>query len=119
MKKIFIIAIIIVVLLLLEASVSKAATYYVDFNDGNDSNNGTSTSTPFKHSPGDDLAIGTADITILSHGDSVILKGGIIYTGEIDIDWSGSLAGGYITYDGDSGTIVPRWGLGTDKAKID
>ncbi len=85
-----------------------AADYYVDYVGGLDTNNGTSTSTPFKHSPGDDNATDTALATSLSAGDMVYFKGGVIYVGEIDVDWSGS-SGNRITYDGNSGG---SWGTG-------
>ncbi len=90
-----------------------ATTYYVDFSNGNDTNSGTSSTNAFKHSPGDSNASGIALSVTLSSGDEVVLKGGTTYTGMINIYTSS------ITYDGDSGKVVPRWGSGTDKAKID
>lgn len=85
-----------------------ASTYYVDYQTGSDSNNGTSMSAPFKHSPGDTNAISIARSLVLKGGDTVIFKGGIRYFGTIDLDWSGSPESA-ITYDGNSdGT----WGIG-------
>ena len=100
-------------------------TYYVDYSTGLDTNNGTSTSTPFKHCPGDTAASNTAGSIVLTAGDRVIFKGGITYTGTtndlINISWSGSGDGDSqrIIYDGDSGTYAARWASGTDKAIID
>ena len=101
------------VLFSLLAVPSYATTYYVDFDTGVDTNNGTATGTAFTHCPGDDSATGTAASTVLSAGDTVVFKGGVSYLGRIDIDWSGS-AGNVITYDGNT---AGAWGTG--KAIID
>lgn len=85
-----------------------AATYYIDYTGGADTNNGTSTSTPFKHCPGDDNATSTSLATTLSGGDTIVFKGGVVYQGRVDLDWSGS-AGSVITYDGNS---AGTWGTG-------
>jgi hypothetical protein len=96
------------------------ATYYVDYVGGADTNNGTATSTPWKHCPGDSNATGNADITV-SAGDKIIFKGGVKYIGGVTCDASGNAdtLAGRIHYDGDSGTYVTRWGSGTSKAEID
>jgi len=52
-----------------------AATYYVDYTNGSDSNNGTSKSTPWKYAPGMYSCANTCNSTVLKPGDSVILKG--------------------------------------------
>jgi hypothetical protein len=52
-----------------------AATYYVDYSNGSDSNNGTSKSTPWKYAPGMYGCANTCNSTKLNPGDSVILKG--------------------------------------------
>lgn len=88
--------------------VASAATYYVDFDAGNDANNGTSTGTAWKHCPGDTNATATADSTTLSAGDTVKFKGGVVYLGLIAGSWSGS-AGLVITYDGNH---AGDWGTG-------
>jgi Right handed beta helix region len=59
--------------------VSRAATFYIDYQSGYDSKDGTSTSTPWKHSPGDPRATNNANIT-LSPGDTVVFKGGATYS---------------------------------------
>jgi signal peptidase I len=89
-------------------SLVSAAEYYVDYEAGSDSNKGLSIATPFKHAPGDDNAQANAASTTLQPGDTVRFKGGVVYTGRIDIDWSGS-ENNYITYDGNSGG---SWGTG-------
>ena len=89
-----------------------AATYYVDFESGSDSNPGTSTGSPWKHAKGDANATGVAASGTLLPGDTVFFKGGVIYRGKINSLASGSAAN-RITYDG-----APA-GWGTGKAIID
>src|SRR5690625_3855282 len=55
--------------------------YYVDFVNGNDENTGLTPNEPWKHSPGDDNATGTAAMATLQPGDEIILKGGVICAG--------------------------------------
>lgn len=52
-----------------------AATFYVDYTNGVDSNNGTAKATPWKHAPGMNGVSGLANSTTINPGDSVILKG--------------------------------------------
>jgi hypothetical protein len=85
-----------------------AASYYVDFTGGADTNNGTATTTPFKHCPGDTNATNTAASTTLTAGDFVYFKGGVTYSGQITLSWSGT-SGSPITYDGNS---AGTWGTG-------
>jgi len=89
------------------------ATYYIDFVGGSDTSSGTSTSTPWKHCPGDANATGVADACTPAAGDSLIFKGGVQYDGAITLKSSGSV-GNVITYDGNS---AGTWGTG--KAIID
>lgn len=90
-----------------------AATYYVDFDGGSDSSNGTTTGAAWKHSPDDANATGTADSVTLAAGDTVIFKGGVAYRGTLTVVASGN-DGSPITYDGNS---AGTWGTG--KAIID
>lgn len=100
------------VLLLVRFQVS-AATYYIDMEGGSDANNGTSTATPFKRCPGDTAATGTAASTTPAAGDTLKFKGGVIYTNQINVNWSGTVGGGYIKYDGNwSGGALNEWGNG-------
>lgn len=90
------------------SATSVAQTYYVDFSGGNDSNNGLTPSSPFKRSPGDNLATLNSASTKLGFGDVIIFKGGVKYRGTINILTSG------VTLDGNStGTF------GSGKAIID
>lgn len=70
----------ILLLLLMYPSLGRSSNFYVDYVSGLDSNNGTSTATPFKHCPGDTSATGTAGSTTLQAGDNVYFKGGVTYS---------------------------------------
>jgi parallel beta-helix repeat protein len=73
-----------------------------------DSNNGTSTATPWKHCPGDVNATGTPAATTPTGGDTLLFKGGVVYRGEITCLWSGA-SGSHIVFDGN---IAGTWGTG-------
>jgi hypothetical protein len=106
--------------LLFFATSAWGATYYVDYVGGDDTNNGTSTSTPFKHCPGDQDDSNNADIS-LSAGDTVIFKGGVTYEFDeagnnyIEATTSGT-SGNEITYTSGHTQGAP-WGTG--RAVID
>ena len=89
---------------------SPASRYYVDFAGGSDSADGRSPAAAWKHAPGDPAATGNAAAVKLGAGDTVLLKGGVVYRGSIAIPASGE-AGALITYQGD--------GWGAEKAVID
>ncbi len=55
-------------------------TYYIDYDGGSDSNDGTS-SLPFKHHPWDSNATGQAALVTLGAGDMTVFKGGVVYRG--------------------------------------
>lgn len=63
-------------LMLLYCQITIAATYYIDYASGNDANNGTSTSKPWKHSPG--MSAFTGSYTH-SNGDVFVFKGGVTW----------------------------------------
>lgn len=63
------------------AAPSGAATYYVDFENGVDSNDGLSPATAWKRSPGDDGSTGRAKNLTLQPGDRVLFRGGVRYRG--------------------------------------
>jgi signal peptidase I len=97
---------------------SQAATYYVDFENGNDSNSGTATTSPWKHAPGDANATGIPAqkgylTDPLQPGDIVLFKGGVVYRGSIYMDgrWINGSQANPITYKGD--------GWGSVKAVLD
>jgi parallel beta-helix repeat protein len=95
-------------------SLSWSATYYVDFLNGVNSNNGLSTSSAWKNCPGDAAATGIPAGTQIKAGDGIQFKGGVLYKGEIRLKQSGAGASAQITYDGNSSGT---WGTG--KALID
>ena len=92
---------------------STGTTYFVDFASGSDANSGTSPATAWEHAPGDPSARGVPANTTLRPSDTVDFRGGVVYEGTVDLDFSG-LPGRPITYDGNSeGTF------GTGRAIID
>ncbi len=75
-----------------------SATYYVSFSTGADTNNGTSTGTPFKHAPGMTSCSDTCASTTIQAGDFVYLKRGDTWTGQtLTIPASGT-SGNPVTY---------------------
>lgn len=66
------------------------ATYYVDFERGDNQADGLTPRTAWKHSPGDRNATDTPGSVELQPGDTVVLKGGVRYFGEIEWRVSGS-----------------------------
>ena len=103
-----------IVFVLLTVSISNAATYFVDFSNGSNSNAGKSQAAAWKQCPGDASATLVPAQTSLSAGDTVLFKGGVVYKGQIGIKWSGTSASGPIVFDGNSTGI---WGDG--KAIVD
>jgi len=87
--------------------------YFVDFDEGADTNRGTGRNTPWKHCPGDPQAGAVAGSVELAPGDVVRFKGGIVYRRMIEVRASG-LEGKPILYDGNSNGT---WGTG--RAVID
>src|SRR5674536_23253 len=63
-------------LFLLHAAPVLSATYYIDYNAANDSANGTTTSTPWKRSPG---MVGFTGRYSHSAGDIFVFKGGVTW----------------------------------------
>jgi hypothetical protein len=90
---------------------SEAATYYVDYENGADTNPGISPDAPWKRAPGDPEATSNPASISLKPGDTVAFKGGTRYRGSIVIKWSGT-PGNPITYK-----TSETWGAG--KAIID
>lgn len=87
-----------------------ATTYYIDFENGDDYNSGTSKVSPWKHSPGDSEAAGNAASVTLKSGDVICFKGGVVYRGKIAIRASGT-ENNPVVFKGD--------GWGSEKAIID
>jgi hypothetical protein len=82
--------------------------YYIDYVSGSDSNNGTSTSTPFKYAPGMSGFGGTAT---LANGDTVILKGGSHWTFASTTSALWTLSATGLTLQGGQ-TLGTPWGTG-------
>jgi hypothetical protein len=86
---------------------ASAATYYVDYVGGNNSNTGTVAAAPWQHAPGDPDATDNARNAVLAPGDIVRFKGGVAYRGYIRARFDGA-PGMPITYSGS--------GFGTENA---
>ena len=96
--------------LIVLVSTAGSATYYVDYDNGNDTRAGTSAQTAWQHSPADPAALGNAAVTTLAGGDMVLFKSDVIYRGCIRFPASGA-TGNPITYKGN--------GWGTGRAVMD
>ncbi len=79
-----------IILFLLVSLCAFSATYYVDFVGGDDTNNGTSTGTPWQHHPWDPNATDTSNGTALSGGDICYFEKGVTYVGTMVADDSGT-----------------------------
>ena len=86
------------------ASISSASTYFVDYANGIDTADGKTTTTPWKHSPGDSAATGVPSNTVLTSGDIVNFRSGTIYL--LTTSSSGIICASGVTYDGSA------WGAG-------
>lgn len=91
----------IILILLVLCQTVLATTYYVDWENGSDTNNGTTTGTPWKRVPGMATATGTAKATVLAPGDVVAFKGGVTHFMDAAI-----ICRAGVTYDGEV------WGTG-------
>ena len=95
------VCLVLLVILFAFPSLVSATEYYIDYENGDDTNDGLTKETAWKHSPGDPNAQGNPDSVSLQPGDKVFFKGGVVYSGNIDI-LSEGLQGNNIIYDGDS-----------------
>jgi hypothetical protein len=77
---------------------------YIDFDLGQDDNNGLSKQTPWKHHPWDPSATGQAKACKGAH--TYVFKQGVVYRGELDANESGAQAAPIIL------TRDPSWGVG-------
>jgi len=69
---------------------ASAATYYVDYAAGSDSQSGLEQGKAWKHSPGDPQAKGVAAAAELNPGDVVQFRAGVVYRGNVVVPASGS-----------------------------
>lgn len=90
-------------------SPAAAATYYVDYVNGNDGADGETPSTPWRHAVGDPAATLKPAAAQLLPGDIVRFRGGVTYRGSIKARFDG-VAGKPIVYTGS--------GFGTGNAII-
>lgn len=77
-----------------------AATFYVDFAGGADTNSGVAKASPWKHIPGMAGCTGGCASTVLAGGDTVIFKGGTTWTGSFPWDVQGGQSSA-VTYTTD------------------
>ena len=77
---------------------------YIDFESGNDANNGLSKQTPWKHHPWDSNAGGMA--AVCKGVQTYVFKQGVVYRGEMNANESGTADAPIIL------TIDPSWGEG-------
>ena len=77
---------------------------YIDFESGNDANDGVSKQTPWKHHPWDPNAGGRASACRGVH--TYVFKQGVVYRGELNADESGTADAPIIL------TRDPTWGQG-------
>ncbi len=99
-----------IILIGISINLNAQTTYYIDFENGSDTNNGTSETTAWKHAPGDENAVNNPSAVELQAGDVILFRGGTIYRGSIKMLFDGE-EDNPITYKGD--------GWGEEKAIID
>lgn len=96
-------------------------TYYVDYDNGDDGNDGRSPAAAWKHAPGDSQAQGNPATVELAPGATILFRGSVIYPGRIDIPTDGT-QNHPITYQGngwpgethlkaviDGGDLIAGW----------
>jgi len=89
------------------------AVYYVDYDGGDDRNDGLAAGTAWKHAPGDPEATDRAAVLEVKPGHTFIFKGGTVYRGSISVPAHGSL-NHHVAYRGDA------WpGLAGEKTVLD
>ncbi len=84
---------------------------YIDYESGSDANDGSSTSTAWKHHPWDPNATGNADAH--SGITTYVFKGGVIYRGNIQIEEDG-LPGDPMRLTRDPSWVATNPAMGTD-----
>ncbi len=89
-------------------TVRPAQTFYISSSTGNDANNGTSTSTPWAHIPGQSACGGTCAATTPVGGDSYLLKKGDTWTASLTVPRSGD-SGANITIASYGTGAMPYW----------
>lgn len=100
------------------STTATAATYFVDFESGDNSANGLSPQEAWKQSPGDRRATGAPANIELQPGDKLIFKGGVRYKGEILLRDVKGAEGEPIVLDGNTEDIFGEGRAILDGAKI-
>lgn len=90
---------------LVVAAPGHTTTYYVDFDKGQDANDGLTPATAWKHAPGDNSSTGTARNMTLQPGDRVLFRGGVRYRSNVMPRMAGT-AEAPVVFDGSN------WGPG-------
>lgn len=99
------------------ACAQSGRNFYVDFDTGSNDAAGISTTTAWKHAPGDPAATGAPARTRLQPGDTIRFKGGVAYRGSLKLTARGS-DGNPITLRGDDWGTEPAILSGRDKIGI-
>jgi parallel beta-helix repeat protein len=97
-----------------QAAPSAGTSFYINFDHGDDSRDGQSAATAWRHAPGDANAQGRAGATKLSPGDTLLFASGVRYRGEVRLN-GGGLPGSpvVLTSDGDAPAVID----GSDRAE--
>ncbi len=130
MKTPFISSLTVVGLIAATSLTMQAATYYIDFEKGDNSADGLSPASAWKHAPGDSAATGNPAAANLQGGDVVLFKGGVTYLGSLSLTKSGTPEA-RIVYDGntagtfgrgpavlDGGRIIDNWQRAENAAAV-
>ncbi len=100
-----------IILVLLFASTAWASTYYIDYDNGNDSNNGLSKSVPWKHQP---YMKGFTGSYVHQAGDIFVFKGGVTWAySAADPVFPMIIKTGGATGNPDQYTVDKTWFAGT------
>jgi hypothetical protein len=92
-----------------------AATHYIDFSAGSDTNNGTAEATPWKHSPGMPGCASSCAAYSPSGGDRIIFKGGVTWTSaSLPLSAATSGSNGNNIYYG----VDPTWYTSTNSGTV-
>jgi hypothetical protein len=87
----------------------RTPTYFVDFSAGNDTADGKSQATAWKHAPGDTNATADPKGAGLVAGDVVLFKGGVPYYGSVAVTASGTASSPIVL----EGGAQQGWGSGS------
>lgn len=88
-------------------SAAAAETFYVDYDRGDDSRDGRTPATAWRHAPGDPAAGGRAGSARLGPGDVLRFAAGVRYRGTVKVDQGGSPAAPLVIEgEGDAGSAI-------------